>query len=70
MRVLRPYAHFEVRAHLHHLRSTAQVLACLRAIDDHLAPSDGASPNGKAEAGPAGQDGCEASPRTDEASIL
>jgi hypothetical protein len=38
MRVLRPYAHFEARAQLNHLRSTAEILACLREIGDRLPP--------------------------------
>ena len=52
MRVLRPYAHFEARAHQQHLRATVQMLACLRAIDDQLTASAGAPPNGEGAAGP------------------
>ena len=43
MRLLRPYAQFEARTQLNHLRSTAEILASLREIGAHLAPP-GAGP--------------------------
>jgi glycosyltransferase involved in cell wall biosynthesis len=38
LRLLRPYAHFEARAHLQHLHSTMRVLECLRRLDAAISP--------------------------------
>jgi hypothetical protein len=38
LRVVRPYAHFEARAHRQHLQSTLRTLECLRRLRGEIAP--------------------------------
>ncbi len=44
LRLLRPYAHFEARAHRQHLQSTMRVLECLRRLDAEISPLRRAHP--------------------------
>jgi hypothetical protein len=44
LRLIRPYAHFEVRAHQQHLHSTMRVVECLRRLDAAISALRGTRP--------------------------